>query len=194
VAQPPRTVLELLEALEDRSYETFKSRIKASERIQSRNRAWNTALISLATATTIAAVGLLVDDSMYGDSGEGFLAACSILSLAASLVIAALDYPGRAVRMEANYKEIQDISSRLQAARSPAANTTLTNYDELHARYSEMVRHSENHTSADRDTFRRQRSVTRVLSVALTLLPYLSLVLPAWLLWQFGGWVIDGAN
>ena len=95
MAQPPKTALELLELLEDRSFNTYKSRIQAFERIQARNRAWNTALIGLATATTIAAVGLLVDNSMYGDSGETFLAACSILSLAASLVIAALDYPGQ---------------------------------------------------------------------------------------------------
>lgn len=194
MAQPPKTIPELLEALESRSYDTYKSRICAFERIQSRNRAWNTALIALATATTVAALGLLVDRSMYGDSGETFLAACSVLSLSASLVIAALDYPGRAVRMENAYKEIQDISSRVEAARAPGTPPTLPDYNALRTTYSEIIRHSENHTTPDYQTYMSQWSIARVLSVALTLVPYVSLVLPIWLLWQFGDWVIDGAG
>lgn len=194
MAQPPKTVPELLEALETRSYDTYKSRICAFERIQSRNRAWNTALIALATATTVAALGLLVDGSMYGDSGETLLAACSVLSLSASLVIAALDYPGRAVRMENAYKEIQDISSRVEGARTVGTSSTLTDYSALHAAYSEVVRHSENHTTPDYQTYKSQWSMARVLSVALTMVPYISLVLPIWLMWQFGDWVIDGAD
>lgn len=194
MAQPPKTIPELLEALEGRSYDTYKSRICAFERIQSRNRAWNTALIALATATTVAALGLLVDGAMYGDSGETFLAACSVLSLSASLVIAALDYPGRAVRMENAYKEIQDISSRVEGARTAGASATLEDYNALRMAYSEIIRHSENHATADYEAYKSQWSIARVLGVALTLVPYVSLVLPIWLMWQFGEWVIDGAG
>jgi hypothetical protein len=194
VAQPPKTIPELLGALEGRSYDTYKSRIYAFERIQSRNRAWNTALIALATATTVAALGLLVDGSMYGDSGETFLAACSVLSLSASLVIAALDYPGRAVRMENAYKDIQDISSRVEGTRTSGTSSTLAEYNALHTAYSEILRHSENHTTPDYEAYKSQWSIARVLSLSLTLIPYVSLVLPAWLMWQFGDWVIDGAG
>lgn len=192
MAQPPKTIPELLQGLETRSYDTYKSRICAYERIQSRNRAWNTALIALATATAIAALGLLVDSSMYGESGETFLAACSILSLAASLVIASRDYPGRAARMESAYKDIQDVASRVEAARS--CSQTIDSYTTLHTAYSEIIRHSENHTTPDYHAYRSQWSIARLRSAGLTLIPYLSLVLPIWLMWQFGGWVIDGAG
>lgn len=194
MAQPPKTILELLAALEDRSFRTYKCRIQAFERIQSRSRAWNTALIALATATTVAAVGLLVDGAMYGQSGQTFLAACSILSLAASLVVASLDYPGRAVRMEANYKEIQDVSSSVQAERHSAATPSLTDYNAVASRYSELIRHSENHTAADQDAYDKKWTWHRRGSVALTLLPYATLVLPAWLLWQFATWVVSGSG
>ncbi|MGY1825987.1 SLATT domain-containing protein [Blastococcus sp. SYSU DS0541] len=194
MAQPPKSVHELLEALEDRSFTTFKCRVRAFERIHARSRAWNTALISLATATTIAAVGLLVDGAMFGDSGPTFLAACSILSLAASLVVASLDYPGRAVRMESSYKGIQDLSSRVQAARNATANPTIDDYNDLYGTYSELVRHSENHTEADQDAYVKKRSRQLLGSSALTMLPYATLALPGWLFWRFGDWVISSAG
>lgn len=193
-----KNVHQLYEALEDRSYTSYKSRLKACERIQSRGRAWNTALISLAAATTVASVGLLVDDTMYGKSGGTFLAACAILALAVSLVVSALDYPGRAVKMEANYKEIQALSFRVEAGRSPDATPTIDEYNKLDASYVDMLTHSENHSTADyhatRDKRKDRVSLPRALSFALTFLPYLTLVLPGWLLWQFGDWVISGAR
>lgn len=193
-----KSVHQLYEALENRSYASYKSRLKACERIQSRARAWNTALISLAAATTVASVGLLVDDKMYGDSGETFLAACAILALAVSLVVSALDYPGRAVKMETNYKEIQALALRVEAGRSPDASPTINEYNQLDVEYVDMLTHSENHSTADYHATRREwkqrLTLPRVLSLALTFLPYLTLVLPAWLLWQFGDWVISGAR
>lgn len=198
--QPSKTLAELLAALEFRSYTTYKNRIQAFERIQARSRAWNTALISLATATTVAAVGLLVDDSMYGDSGAVLLAACSVLSLAASLTVSALDYPGRAVRMETSYKETQDLSSRVQALRHTGGTPTIADYNLIYGQYHDLIRHSENHTTADdeaRDkpddhprnwTWRRRRSAV------LTVLPYVTLLLPVWLLGKFGFWVISHAG
>lgn len=194
-SNPAKSLDELFAALEkDRSYTSYKSRLKACERIQARGRAWSTALIALATATTVAAVGLLADATMYGKSGETFLAACSILALAASLVVSALDYPGRAVRMEANYKELQALSLRVEAARCAGSTLALEVYDELDAAYMDLVRHSENHSTSDYHASKGQRSLTRAVSWALTFLPYLTLVLPGWLLWQFGKWVISGAG
>ena len=194
MAQPPQTAHELLAKLEDRSFTTYKCRVQSFGRIQSRSRAWNTALIALSTATTVAAIGLLVDPMMFGASGETLLAACAVLGLAASLVVASLDYPGRAVRMESNYKEIQDVSSRVQAARHTTGNPSIDDYNALYASYSELVRHSENHTEADLQAYRGAWPLNRKASVALTWLPYATLVLPGWLFWMFGSWVIRGAG
>ncbi|WP_454083867.1 SLATT domain-containing protein [Georgenia sp. Marseille-Q6866] len=195
VAQPrePKTTPVLLQALEERSFTTYKSRLRAYERMQARNSAWNAALISLSVATTVAAVGLLVDEQMYGPSGPVLLAACAVLSLAASLVVASLDYPGRAARMEANYKEIQDVSSRLEATHASDRGPTSAAYSELYERYSDLVRRSENHTTADLHAATKVWSPSRLLSAVGTFLPYLTLVLPGWLLWQFTVWVIDGS-
>ena len=118
----------------------------------------------------------------------------AVLGLAASLVVASLDYPGRAVRMESNYKEIQDVSSRVQAARHTTGNPSIDDYNALYASYSELVRHSENHTEADLQAYRGAWPLNRKASVALTWLPYATLVLPGWLFWMFGSWVIRGAG
>lgn len=195
VVQPSqaKSVPELLRALEDRSFTTYKCRVRAFDRIQARNSAWNAALISLSVATTVAAVGLLVDAEMYGNAGPVLLAACAVLSLAASLVVASLDYPGRASRMEFNYKEIQDVASRLEATHASDGGPTFKAYDELYCRYSELVRRSENHTPADLHATEGRWSALRVLSGVLTFLPYLTLLLPGWLLWQFTVWVADGS-
>ncbi|WP_445258534.1 SLATT domain-containing protein [Nocardioides aurantiacus] len=200
MAQPPapKDLPGLYAALEHRAYTTYKSRLKACERIQARGRAWNTALIALAAATTVASVGLLVDDLMYGESGNTFLAACAILALAASLIVSSLDYPGRAVRMEANYKELQALSFVVEAARSTSGTPTMHEYNELDACYVDLVKHSENHSTADWNatggTLGQRTTWPHALSLALTFLPYLTLVLPAWLFWQFGDWVVRGAG
>lgn len=200
MAQPPaeKDVRTLYAALEHRAYTTYKSRLKACERIQARGRAWNTALIALAAATTVASVGLLVDDTMYGKSGDTFLAACAILALAASLIVSSLDYPGRTVKMEANYKELQALSFIVEAARSTDATPNIEQYGLLDVRYVDLVKHSENHSTADwhatREAFWDRATWQRARSVALTFLPYLTLSLPAWLFWQFGDWVIRGAG
>jgi hypothetical protein len=200
VAQPPpaKNAHDLYAALEHRAYTTYKSRLKACERIQARGRAWNTSLIALAAATTVASVGLLVDDAMYGTSGETLLAACAILALAASLIVSSLDYPGRTVKMEANYKELQALSFVVEAARGSDATPTLSEYNELDARYVDLVKHSENHSTADWNatgqSWGRRTTLARAISLALTFVPYMTLLLPAWLFWQFGDWVIRGAG
>lgn len=194
MAQPPLSVRDLLSALEDRAYKSYKSRLNTHLRVQARSRAWNTALVSLATATTIAALGLLVDNEMYGESGETLLAACSVLGLAASLVVAAVDYPGRAVRIETNYKDIQDVSSRIQAAGSLDASPTLDIHGVLYKEYDALIRQSENHSDADWHRVEGKKTWARALSAAVTMIPYLTLALPAWIVWQFATWVANGAS
>lgn len=201
MAQPPKKMntAELLEDLENLSFTTYKSRLMAYERIQARAAAWNAALIALAAATTVASVGLLVDETMYGSSGEPMLVACAVLSLAASLAVSSKDYAGRAVRLENNYKELQALSFLVRAARSDDARPTLQEYESFISQYTDLLRHSENHITADwkRGTFRKAVSRffnQRAVSATASKLPYATLVVPIWLLWRFTEWVLRGAS
>ena len=62
-----------LQELESRVYPTYKCRLTAAERLASRNRAWNSSLISMSTATTIASIALLTKPDIYGIAGPTIL-------------------------------------------------------------------------------------------------------------------------
>lgn len=193
MTQPPTQGHELLLALEQRSFTTFKCRVRASERLRARSRSSSVALISFSTATTLASVGLLVDRDMYGQSGDLLLVSCAILSLVASLAVSSLDYAGRANRMETNYKDIQDLSSRAQSAqrRQQTPADALEAHDTLHSEYSALVRGSENHTTSDFHNYSEKWTISRVISEILTLSPYISILVTGWILWEFTAWILS---
>lgn len=202
MAQPlppgPKSLSDLYSDLVRLTFTTYKSRLKSFERVQARAAAWNTALVALAAATTVASVGLLVDKSMYGTSGEPMLVACAVLSLAVSLAVSSKDYPGRAVRLEMNYKELQALSFEVESAFSKAAAQSLTEYNTFLARYIELIKNSENHVTGDwKATLKQpiQRFLNqRAVRAIVTALPYSTLVIPVWLLCRFGGWVLSRAG
>ena len=71
---PEHRLAEFLnEAVKTQIYTTYKCRLKAAERLASRNRAWNSSLISMSTATTIASIALLTKPDIYGIAGPTIL-------------------------------------------------------------------------------------------------------------------------
>src|SRR4051812_22041070 len=94
---------ESLEALERRSYDTYRSRMQAYRRLRFRNATWNGSLIAFSTSITIASVGMLTDHDMYGDAGDLLLASLGVLGLVASLIVSNMDYSGRSRIAEINY-------------------------------------------------------------------------------------------
>jgi len=148
VAEPPSSVAkELAKRLEDRSYITYKARLKTHQRLRSRGVAWNAFLISSATATTVASVGMLSDSRIYGANGDALLAMLAIVSLVASLVVANMDYGGRSQSVEANYKRIQQIS--LAAESLAAHGCRVAEVTSLQREYEIALESSENHSGAD---------------------------------------------
>jgi SMODS and SLOG-associating 2TM effector domain family 5 len=157
-----------------------------------RNNSWNASLISLATATTAASVGLLVDRKMYGRNGDAIMLVVAILSLVASLVVSSANYGARARSMEASYKKIQEVAATAENLRNEPGPVDYKRYLELHREYQIAIESSENHTSADYHRYKATswRWSVRYLwrDTLLGLAPYISLVVPVVLLVPFLRW------
>jgi hypothetical protein len=185
-------VKDLLAKLEDRSYKTYGARLMASQRLAARNRAWNTLLISTATATTIASVALLTDESIYGAAGPTLFVSVSILSLVASLVTSSLDYSGRSRNMFLNYRRIQRLSAEVERAGALPHLHTRAHLTELNRQYDALLDESENHTEADylRWTEPMRRSGSTRRERLLSALPFFSLLAPIGLALPLVAWMI----
>lgn len=188
-------VAELLRLLEQRSYKTYCCRLRASRRLTSRYRAWNASLIASSTATTIASVALLTDESIYGAAGPTLLVCASILTLVASLVASGLDYSGRSRDMFVNYRRVQRLSAEVERTLANPASASRQELELLHDRYDSLLDGSENHTQADyyhafpTDS---KRTVEVWGEDLLSLAPYLSLGAPIALLIPFAVWIGSG--
>jgi type II secretory pathway pseudopilin PulG len=196
VAGPTSTeiLIQAVEDLERRSFNTYKSRLRAHHRLNSRNNAWNASLIAFSTATTVASIGLLSDSEMYGTRGETLLAALAVLSLVASLVVANMNYGARSRSMEANYKRIQQIS--LQAENLSRNHSTLSQEQFLILQndYGIAVESSENHSQGDFGQVSNRRDLRSEVrrDAIITLTPYLSTIVPAFIIIPFISWIAHG--
>lgn len=180
--------------LADRSYKTYKARLFAAERLQSRNRAWNACLLSLSVATTLASVALLTDQEMYGRAGPTILVCVAVLALVASLVVSALNYGGRSRDMFMNYRRIQKLSVEAEGLIIGEA-ASAEDIDQLAERYESLLDDSENHTTSDyiRAVPDNSQGLVKwpvVRAVLLTQVPYLALIFPILVVLPIVEWVI----
>ncbi len=159
VAGPPNIDLaDLAKRLEDRTYKTYRSRIRAYHRLRRRDNAWNASLIALSTSTTVASIGMLVDREMYGKGGDALMLALAVLSLVASLVVASAKLRERAQSMEGSYKRIQQIAVAAENIPEDAVSG-YQRLQELRQEYLIAIESSENHSSADFCSHGRSRCV-----------------------------------
>jgi len=185
-------ILKLVKLLETRSFKTYNARIEAHKRLSRRNNAWNASLIALATSTTIASVGLLVDRNMYGSGGDALMVTLAILSLVASLVVSSVNYGSRSRAMESSYKRIQQISLAAESFPAVATENVRRQYLELRKEYEIAIESSENHSDADYE--RSQGGPKKILwrDAAISFSPYIVLVTPIGLIVPFAAWFING--
>lgn len=182
-----------LERLENRSYATYKARLNAANRLRYRGAAWNASLVALSVSTTAASVALLSDPTIYGPRGATLLAVLAVLALASSLVVTNMNYPGRAQAMEANFRRIQQISLAAESARwGPDIDVDA---EQLRREYEIALESSENHSEADYlRTQKRSRTATRIIlgDRIVTVLPWLSLVVTALVVYPLVAWLLGG--
>lgn len=180
-----------LDRIADRSYKTYKARLKAADRLRARQRAWNASLLALSTATALASIAILSDASIYGTAGPTLLVCVSVSALVTSLAVAGLNYGARSRDMFMSYRRIQRLSAEAEALLDEKLVTPLQVAD-LSRRYNSLLDDSENHTSADHKLASPEAEVSRwtvLSSQALTAVPYLSLAVPAALLLPIALWV-----
>lgn len=178
----PTTAVSEFLALEKRSEKTYKARVHASERLARRGRAWNASMLAFSFALLVASIGLLAQDDLYGSQGELLLVALSVSSLIASLMVAQLNYAVRARDMETNYKAVQVVSQLAESAKT--LNPAVARHTELLGMYHALIASGENHTTADkwRSEGRGLRHLVCWGDWFLTFVPYLSLVVPYYIL------------
>jgi ABC-type multidrug transport system fused ATPase/permease subunit len=181
-----------IELIEQRSYKTYKARLRSAQRLQRLGHAWNAALISTSVATTVASVALLIDSTVYGVRSDVMLVGVSILGLTASFVVAGRNYGARAREMTSSYRKIQRISVEAEHLRL-AGDAVSEQVVDLVDRYQNLLDESENHTEADFYSVHSQKwkwttVVPAVASLIYTVLPWLFLIVPLLIICRFIQW------
>lgn len=187
--------MESLKKLEDRSYKSYKGRMHASQRLALRDKAWNTSLLSLTVATTIASIGLLTDSQMYGTAGSTLFVCLAVLSLVISLVVAGLNYGARSRDLFNNYRRIQRLSAEVEHLRAGNATPSFAEVKVLLDRYNDLLDESENHNAAD---YVRGHSAGRVTwgvagDWSISALPFITLIIPVFVVVPFIQWLLRAA-
>lgn len=183
-----------LQKIEDRSYKTYKARMYASRRLALRGKAWNASLLSLTVATTIASIGLLTNEEMYGAAGPTIFACLAVLSLVISLVVAGQNYSGRSRDLFNNYRRLQRLSTEVEYLRLKNDVADPEKVQALLSRYNDLLDDSENHSEADYErTFDKnsQRSWLIQQDRFFSALPFTFLIVPLLILTPFLFWIID---
>ncbi|WP_284989491.1 SLATT domain-containing protein [Arthrobacter sp. efr-133-TYG-120] len=184
-----------LQKLETRSYTSYKGRMYASQRLALRDKAWNTSLLSLTVATTIASVGLLANVRMYGDAGPALFVCLAVLSLVISLVVAGLNYGARSRDLFNNYRRLQRLSSEVELLRLSDENPSDVQARALLNRYNDLLDESENHNQSDYQRAIKSHPVSWaiVTDFALSAVPFISLIIPVLVLVPFVLWVVHAS-
>lgn len=183
--------VETLRKLEDRSYKNYKRRMQASQRLASRDKAWNTSLLSLTFATTVASIGLLTNGAMYGAAGPTVLVGLAVFSLVISLVVSSLNYGARSRDLFNNYRRFQRLSVDVEHLNTSGEEKSSTEIQVLLDRFNDLLDESENHTDADHLRAEGHKySLDLMKDWLLSALPYATLVIPLLVLAPFVGWIV----
>jgi hypothetical protein len=187
--------LESLEKLEDRSFKSYKGRMYASQRLALRDKAWNTSLLSLTVATTVASIGLLADSQMYGTGGSTLFVCLAVLSLVISLVVAGLNYGARSRDLFNNYRRLQRLSTEVEHLRADNSAPSFAEVKVLLDRYNDLLDDSENHNSADNIRGNNVDGVTWGVAGdwLISALPFVTLVIPVAVVVPLVQWLLRAA-
>lgn len=135
--------------IEDRAYKTYKSRILSADRLRHRGAAWNTALLSASTSSTIAGIALIAEPDLYGRTGGVVFAAVGVTSLVVSLIVASQNYGARSKDMFVSFRRAQRVAVQAERMRKLNLPDDDPRVDELAEQYQQLLDESENHSHLD---------------------------------------------
>ncbi|WP_182045218.1 SLATT domain-containing protein [Curtobacterium sp. ME26] len=135
--------------LERRSYRSYRARIESERRLRRVGLFWSAAQTALAVGLIAVSVLYLAYPERQSTLMLVYLISLSVLALAVSVTVGALDYTGRAREMFRNYRAIQALSVRVESARKSQLFITKRFVHRMHSEYDLLLDNSENHTSLD---------------------------------------------
>ena len=181
------------ESLERRSFASYLSRVKASERLARLNTAWNFSLMASSVVTTVDSIVLLVDPKALGRNGAVTLTCASVLTLFISTSISGMNLSGRSRDMFTSYRRIQRLCSEVERAKHLGAPAP--ELERLARDYDELLDNSDNHRTCDfyrAFPDRRPRWWSARDEWAHLLAPMLLLLMAIVLVAPAMAWMIDG--
>lgn len=140
-----------LEKLERRTYVTFVSRARASERLGTRGMLWMIALSVASASALCASVISLANAPRPVSHTDLSTALFTLATLVLSLIVAALNYQARSRDLFHSFRAIQRVSSQIESMRErgESTGTMSTSATSLEFAYQDALDKSENHTTLD---------------------------------------------
>ena len=140
-----------LSQLERRVGKTYRAHLVMAKRLQRRDRYWTFALICLSVTSTLSAVALLTDSSIYGAEGATLWTLMGVGTLAVSLVLANADYRTRSEDAFRAYRQLQRLWARLayQSQQLVRRNGRRKHAIEGDASYQGLLDSMPNHSPSD---------------------------------------------
>lgn len=128
----------------DKIWYTYKARIRTSERLDYNNAHSQYLLVWYALVTTALSIITIRFPQTLGPNTDISSAIMSVALLVISLLVANLDYRGRAIEMRKNYLELQNLYNTILSQSSLQSPTA-----EMLKEYNHLLSDCENHLSLD---------------------------------------------
>lgn len=157
-----KSVREICEVYQRRTYETYLGRLQMAKRLKNTQVLWKRITAALNFTTLIAMIFPLiysdwVNESSHLNHVNFAIATITITAIVANQYYSLQGYERRIVESERNYSDIQEISQEFEII-SGRSNIAISDVKLLIERYQEIIKRTENHETKDYKSSLRERS------------------------------------
>lgn len=160
----------------DKIWYTYKARIRTSERLDYNNAHSQYLLVWYALVTAALSIITIRFPETLGPNTDISSAIMSVALLVISLLVANVDYRGRAIEMRKNYLELQHLYNTILSHASLQSPTA-----EMLKEYNDLLSDCENHLSLDDKYWRvmvpKHTALTRPASILDIIDTYIYIVI-----------------
>lgn len=153
-AKPETTAVD---DLVNRSFRTYKIRLKSYQRITHRANAWDGALVASSTSSLVVSTTLLAFPEHATAPVNTLVTIVSLLTLIVSLVVTGVGYRQRANDMFVNYRAIQRFSAVLEAREKTDPELSPDEILRWAEQYQTILDFTENQADEDYEPARSNR-------------------------------------